>query len=149
MRQDALSKFLEIGCCEIASEAILGQKQSGSSYMAHGVLLPILGCSCRAQHFFYARINAHMSMFANNALLGGGVRVRVWIRKIKGNTKPLMANLDITLLTHAYFYRNGIYTAYSCILRWSSMNKPTYRIAGNFRIVQIFAYFECSLRIRK
>ena len=23
-----------------------------------------------------------------------------------------------------------------------------YRIAGNFRMVQIFAYFECSLRIR-
>ena len=23
----------------------------------------------------------HMSMFANNALLGGGVRVRVWIRE--------------------------------------------------------------------
>ena len=30
-----------------------------------------------------------MSMFANNALLGGGVKVRVWIReqrKIKGTT---------------------------------------------------------------
>ena len=26
---------------------------------------------------------AHMSMFDNNALLGGGVRVRVWIRKQK------------------------------------------------------------------
>ena len=46
-----------------------------------------------------------MSMFANIALLGGGVRVRVWIteqRKIKRRskalyTKPLMANLDITL----------------------------------------------------
>ena len=38
-----------------------------------------------------------MSIFANNALLGGGVRV--WIRdqkKIKDTTKPLMANLDIT-----------------------------------------------------
>ena len=47
--------------------------------------------------------SAHMSMFANNALLGGGVRVRVWIweqrkikRRWKGTTKPLMANLDIT-----------------------------------------------------
>ena len=32
----------------------------------------------------------HMSMFANNALLGGGVRVRVWIRdqrKIKVVTR--------------------------------------------------------------
>ena len=39
-------------------------------------------------------------MLANNALLGGGVRVRIWIReqrKIKGTTKPLLANLDITL----------------------------------------------------
>ena len=44
-------------------------------------------------------------MYPNNALLGGGVkvRVRVWIReqekdqkKIKGTIKPLMANLDIT-----------------------------------------------------
>ena len=48
---------------------------------------------------------AHMSMFVNNALLGGGVRVRVGIRdqrrpkKIKGTTKPLMANLDIAELT--------------------------------------------------
>ena len=31
---------------EIASEAILGQKQSRSSYMAHGVLHPIFGCPC-------------------------------------------------------------------------------------------------------
>ena len=40
-----------------------------------------------------------MSMFANNPLLGGGVRVRVWIKdqkQIKGTTKPLMANMDIT-----------------------------------------------------
>ena len=42
-----------------------------------------------------------MSMIANNPLLGDGVRVRVrvWIKdqkKIKGTTKPLMANLDIT-----------------------------------------------------
>ena len=35
--------FLEIRCCEVASEAILGQKQSRSSYMAHGVLHPIFG----------------------------------------------------------------------------------------------------------
>ena len=27
----------------------------------------------------------HMSMFANNALLGGGVRVRVWIRDQSGH----------------------------------------------------------------
>ena len=35
----------------------------------------------------------HMSMFANNALLGGGVRVRVWIReqrKIKRRSKALL-----------------------------------------------------------
>ena len=34
-----------------------------------------------------------MSMFANNALLGGGVRVRVWIReqrKIKRRSKALL-----------------------------------------------------------
>ena len=41
-----------------------------------------------------------MSRFANDALLGGGVRVRVGIReqrkKIKGTTKPLMAILDIS-----------------------------------------------------
>ena len=40
-----------------------------------------------------------MSRFANNALLGGGVKVRVWIReqrKIKGTTKPLLAVLEIS-----------------------------------------------------
>ena len=40
-----------------------------------------------------------MSRFANNELLGGGVKVRVWIReqrKIKGTTKPLLAVLDIS-----------------------------------------------------
>ena len=36
----------EIRCSEIASEAILAQKQSGSSYMARGVLHPIFGCPC-------------------------------------------------------------------------------------------------------
>ena len=44
--------------------------------------------------------HSHMSMFANNALLGVVVKVRVWIRgqrKIKrSTTKPLMANLDVT-----------------------------------------------------
>ena len=37
-----------------------------------------------------------MFMFANSALLEGGVRVRVRVReqrKIKGTTKPLMAKL--------------------------------------------------------
>ena len=39
-------KFFEIGCSEISSEAILGQKQSRSSCMARGVLHPIFGCPC-------------------------------------------------------------------------------------------------------
>ena len=34
--------FFEIRCSEIVSEAILGQKQSRSSYMARGALHPIL-----------------------------------------------------------------------------------------------------------
>ena len=38
-------KFCEIRCFEIASEAILGQKQSRSIYMAHRVVLLIFGCS--------------------------------------------------------------------------------------------------------
>ena len=33
-------------CSEIASEAILGHQQSGSNYMARGVLHPIFGCPC-------------------------------------------------------------------------------------------------------
>ena len=37
-------KILEIRYFEIASEAILGQKQSRSSYMARRVLHPIIGC---------------------------------------------------------------------------------------------------------
>ena len=46
----------------------------------------------------------HMSIFkfANNALLGGGVRLglvnKKGQKKIKGTTKPLMATLDITRL---------------------------------------------------
>ena len=35
-------KFLEIRCSEIASEAILGQKQSRSSYMAREILHPYM-----------------------------------------------------------------------------------------------------------
>ena len=40
-----------------------------------------------------------MSMFANNALFGGGVSLRFGLENIersKGTTKHLMANLDIT-----------------------------------------------------
>ena len=37
-------KILEIRCSEIVSEAILGQKQSRSSYKAREVLHPIFGC---------------------------------------------------------------------------------------------------------
>ena len=39
-----LRKILGIRCSEIASGAILGQKQSCSSYMARGVLHAIFGC---------------------------------------------------------------------------------------------------------
>ena len=39
-------EILEIRCSEIASEAILGQKQSCSSYMVRRVLHPIFGCPC-------------------------------------------------------------------------------------------------------
>ena len=36
--------FFEIRCSGIASEAVLGQNQSRSSYMAGGALHQILGC---------------------------------------------------------------------------------------------------------
>ena len=39
-------------------------------------------------------LSSLMSMFANNALLGGGVRVRVWIReqrKVKRSSKALLS----------------------------------------------------------
>ena len=39
-------KFLGIRYSEVASEAILGQKESRSSYTARGVLHPIFGCPC-------------------------------------------------------------------------------------------------------
>ena len=39
-------KFLEIRCPEIVSEAILGQKHSHTSYLARGVLHPIISCPC-------------------------------------------------------------------------------------------------------
>ena len=38
--------FTEMRCSEIASEAILGQKQSRSSYMTHCILHSIFGCPC-------------------------------------------------------------------------------------------------------
>ena len=51
-----------------------------------------------------------MSRIANNALLGSGVRVRVWIReqrkvkrRCKGTTKPLLAILDISLMQLTLF----------------------------------------------
>ena len=54
---------------------------------------------------YNATFISHMSMFANIALLGGGVRVigfelenKENQKEIKGTTKPLMANLDITHL---------------------------------------------------
>jgi len=37
-------KILEIRCSEIASEAILGLKQSHSGYMTCKVLHPVFGC---------------------------------------------------------------------------------------------------------
>ena len=40
------SRKSEIRCSEITSEAILGQKQSRSSYMAHRVLHPSFDCVC-------------------------------------------------------------------------------------------------------
>ena len=62
-----------------------------------------------------------MSMFANNALLVGGVRVRVWIREQRKRSKalatmPLIANLDITqwigqLLRRATVQSRGSSTA--------------------------------------
>ena len=42
-------KFLEIRCSEIASQAILGQKHSHTSYLTRGVLHPIFSCPC--MHF--------------------------------------------------------------------------------------------------
>ena len=45
-------------------------------------------------HFVFTCLCPYMSVFANNALLGGGVRVRVWIReqrKIKRRSKALLS----------------------------------------------------------
>ena len=51
-----------------------------------------------------------MSRITNNALLGGGVMVRVWIReqrkvkrRCKGTTKSLLAILDISLMQLTLF----------------------------------------------
>ena len=52
---------------------------------------------------------AHMSMFANNALLGGGVRVRVWIReqrKIKRRSKALLSLWWQTWTSLQYIWRS-------------------------------------------
>ena len=64
-------KCLEIRCSEVASEEILGQKQSSSSsvrYMARGVLYPVFGLSV-AQHLtFHVFIRATN----NTDLFNGG-----------------------------------------------------------------------------
>ena len=60
-----------------------------------------------------------LSQYMSNALLGGGVRVRVWIRKqrktkrrSKATSKPLLAILDISLIlyhTVKYLDFSGVY----------------------------------------
>ena len=60
-------------------EADVGQLPGTGSYRQQTTLLPLTP--------------SLMSMFANNVLLGGGVRVRVWIReqrKIKRRSKALL-----------------------------------------------------------
>ena len=61
------------------------------------------------QSFSIMWLSLYMSRFANNALLGGGVRVRVWIReqrKIKRRSKalpkPLLAILEISQALDAF-----------------------------------------------
>ena len=49
----------KIRCSEIASEAILGQKQSCSSYMAHRVLHPILAVHIRMHLLSQVMLNFH------------------------------------------------------------------------------------------
>ena len=47
-----------------------------------------------SENSIHVWIKTYMSRFANNALLGGGVRVRVWIReqrKIKRRSKALLS----------------------------------------------------------
>ena len=52
----------KIRCSEIASEAILGQKQSCSSHMARGVLYPIFGCP-RMHLLCQLTLNFHESRY--------------------------------------------------------------------------------------
>ena len=79
-----------------------------NTYYCVGVMLAIsIVCGGPALSFFSGAVTdfllrglgktrptvSHMSMFANNALLGGGVRVRVWIReqrKTKRRSKALL-----------------------------------------------------------
>ena len=50
---------LEIRCSEIASEAILEQEQSRSSYIARGVLHPIFGCHACMHLLSQLTLNFH------------------------------------------------------------------------------------------
>ena len=74
-----------------------------------------------------------MSRFANSALLGGGVRARVWIReqrKIKRRSKALpkllMVNLDITrsLLYSWVRVRRRVFSRPFCLLHRLCMGSP-------------------------
>ena len=83
---------------EISSQRGIGIWHTGiwspcsisDSYTVH-----LYKCSKSAKLSIYSLTQTtHMSMFGNNALLGGGVRVRVWIReqrKIKRRLKALLS----------------------------------------------------------
>ena len=76
----------------------------------------------------------HKSMFANNALLGGGV-IGLGLRlenkenqkKIKSTTKPLMANLDIA--RQCIFPSASLFTS---LLQFLNNNTKTERSHKNF-----------------
>ena len=63
----------------------------------------LLECMCCCHAYTFYSVSTHLWNF-------GGVRVRFGIReqrKIKGSTKPSMANLDITLKITFQFGQNG------------------------------------------
>ena len=79
--------FLLHGC--VGSEWLINVKLAREFCSIYRSLL-----QHRSICFYASRYFSHMSMFANNALLGGGVRVRVWIReqrKIKRRSKALLS----------------------------------------------------------
>ena len=107
-------KFLEVRCSEIASEAILGQKQSRSSCMARGALHLIFGCPCTDL------VNKLTSNFHTRRYYGWqNSRWGEIASRTNGDSRAAEIMIYIRTYLRVPFQRCSV----NSVPRWSSMNK--------------------------